>query len=468
MRHSQCRRSLLDGDLNPAVAEHLEDCDRCRAFARDLGQLSEYARAMDPGAPPDGLADRVLAHVRAAGVEPASAAAAEVLDLEREAARERAGRSLLRGPRRNPMLATLSVAAVMLLLVGVLAVLPGTRPGSDGPEIDPLLTAAEETLAAGTARLRLSGSAMMTVTVPEQVRAFPEVELFEEFSDGAVHEPPPFEPPPPPDFDDVPEEFRADFEEQYQQQVEEMRRQYEELLEQSRDRFEQLQADARAAFEELDIPDRFSFEAEISGEGAVVFPDRLRIDGSMEVVDAQPALPAQVSTDFAVVVTGATTHVKNPDGRWFTTPASSGPLAPLVADPDGIADLLHNADGDVEDLGEEELDGTGVRHFRFPVASAVFAPPGTRVSSTVDVWIGVDDGVVRKLTAASSSDHEGEGGFRTTMETEMTLELFDFGADVEVEAPEAAGRSSSAFGPAALLSPYQDEFASSLHFGLSS
>ena len=64
MRHRGCRRALLDGELDPEIVSHLDTCDRCRGFARDLGQLAEYVQALAPGSTPPGLAERVIAHLR--------------------------------------------------------------------------------------------------------------------------------------------------------------------------------------------------------------------------------------------------------------------------------------------------------------------------------------------------------------------------------------------------------------------
>lgn len=460
MRHAACRRALLDGDLVPEVAEHLESCDRCAAFARDLGQVSEYAQDLAPPSAPEGLADRVVTHVkRSAAAGPAVAD----LDLARGARPQRPANRLLQGPRRGPLLSSVAVAAVMLLLVGVLAALPGVRPGGDD-DLDPLLTAAESTLDAGSARVRLSGTTSMTVSVDQPTFAPPEIEVFEEVP---TPEPPAFEPPPPPDLEGVPDEFRDQVLEDYERSIQEFQAQHERIAEEQRRQLDRLRQDARGAFESLRVPEEFSFTMEVTGEGGVVFPDRLQIDGDMEITDAEPPLDGgTVSSGFGVLVAGGATFVRSADGQWFEVGASTGPLGPVVTDADGVAAMLRGAEGDADDLGEEQLDGVTVSHLRFPLAGAVVAPPDADATATVDVWVGTDDDVVRKLEVTSTVDHTGADGFTARMESRMTLELFDFGAEVSVEAPETAGRASSPLGPAAVLDPFDSSFGSSFHFGV--
>lgn len=464
MRHAACRRALVDGDLNPDVALHLDECERCRAFSRDLAQVSEYVGAMAPGSAPNGLADRVVAHVRAAGPASELEAGADVLDLRRARGGGWAG------TQRKPLLASLSVAASLILLVGVLAAVvprggdapPVAVPGSP-EEIDPLLAAAERTLETGTARVRLSGTASATIEAPTALVA-PEVE----FPDAAVaFEPPPFVAPPEPDFSGAPPEQQDEMRRQYQAQVDEMQRQHDEFVAESRRQYEQLQQDAAEVFSQIEIPSRFSFEMSVSAEGAIRFPDRMRLDGEMTVAKAEPSLPVDLSGTFGVAVDGDVTYTRGPDSAWVAVPGAMGPLGPLMADPDGLARLIGAARGDVSDLGEEELDGFRVRHFRFSVDAGVFAPAGTDAEGSVDVWIGVDDSIVHKMVSTSSSDFGDPSGFSSSMEASMTLELYDFGADVTVEIPAESGTSSAPLGPSALLAPFDTGMAAGLFYTVS-
>lgn len=478
MRHSACRRALIEGDLHPEVAEHLDGCERCRTFARDLGQLAEYAQEMAPGPAPEGLADRVIAHVQSA-----AAAAADPdddvapIDLVRE-------RSIRRSPlTQRPVLAVLSIAAVAALLLGALAVLPrsaddGTQvadPGDGSATIDPLLAAARQTIDTRTARVRLSGTAHATITPPDTL-AIPEVQLPRVPTEALT--PPPFQPPPEPDYSQVPPEQQEEMRRQYEEYVEQSRRQYEEYARNAQamyeEQYQRMQSDAASVFAQIDIPDEYSFDMTITGTGAVEFPDRMRVDGTMKVETSEPgALPVDPSAPFGVAVDGDRTLMRSPDGSWIEVPGAAGPLSPLLADPDGIARLLNGAQGEVEDLGAETIEGIDVRHYRFGVkASLVSTAPeddaeasgpgsGTDAAAeaTAEAWIGVDDDIVYKMAIRSSSSYDGGGGFTSRVESAMTLELFDFGAAVAVEIPETTGSSSAPLGPSALLAPYTSDMA---------
>lgn len=453
MRHSACRQALLDGDLRPEVAEHLDQCQRCRRFARDLAQVAVHAAEMAPGPTPPDLADRVMARVReraVAGDAPAVAALADGHD----------GRVIA----SRPALAALSVAAVMVLLVGVLAAFPRDDAADvaqpDAPaEIDAILAAAERTVDAGTARIRLRGTASGTITPPTDLPT-PEFTL----PPVAGFEPPPFQAPPPPDYSQLPPEQQEQFRQQYDDSIAESERQYNAFLEESRQSYDEYSSRAQDAFEGLDLPDEYSFEMSIQAEGAVVFPDRMRIDGEMEV--RAGSLPGDPSGTFGVAVDLGTSYLLSPDGAWLRVPGVGGPLEPLLADPHGIVRLVVGATGDVSDLGEEELGGFAVRHYRFTVDASVFAPAGAGAtgSGRVDVWVGVDTRVVHKLVSTASSDYSGGGGFRSRIDSSMTMELYDFGADVTVEIPQVSGSASAALGAAAVLTPFEGDMATSFFY----
>ncbi|HWM14411.1 MAG TPA: hypothetical protein VNO56_08020 [Gaiellaceae bacterium] len=81
-------------------------------------------------------------------------------------------------------------------------------------------------------------------------------------------------------------------------------------------------------------------------------------------------------------------------------------------DPTRLLETLEAA-GAFDEVGSERVRGVETTRYR-----------GTVASSRVEVWVG-EDGLVRRVTVS-----DGEG-------TDVRLELFDFGADVEVERPPA-------------------------------
>ena len=99
-----------------------------------------------------------------------------------------------------------------------------------------------------------------------------------------------------------------------------------------------------------------------------------------------------------------------------------GELTGLVEDgPTGVLEQLR-AVGDVEELGREQVRGVETTRYR-----ALLRPPGGTEEDAlpVEVWID-DDGLVRRLRVTY--------GQRAAS---VTVELFDFGADVDVEPPPA-------------------------------
>jgi hypothetical protein len=110
-------------------------------------------------------------------------------------------------------------------------------------------------------------------------------------------------------------------------------------------------------------------------------------------------------------------------------------------DPTQILDFLEPG-GDVEEVGEESLFGTETTHYRATVdveALVDHAPPHVRetvraaaetmqgaVSLTVDVWVD-DAGLMRRLAL--------EGQLGGVGNVAMTVDLYDFGTEVEVKVP---------------------------------
>lgn len=467
IRHATCRQALLDGDLRPEVAAHLDDCERCRRFATDLGQVGEYAAAMDPGPAPDGMADRVIAAVLAAPQTTASEPGGNgaVVDLDR--ARSARG--------RGPLVASLAVAALVALVVGSLALVPR---GGDSPQVatpgestaDALLISAERALEAGTARVRLRGTTTATIT-PPALPALPEVQF--NATPPPPPEMPPFQPPPPPDYSQMPDDQREQAQREYEQFVAEARARHEQFAAESRrqyeEQFERMQSAAGSVLDAIQVPDEFSFTAEIAGDGAVEFPDRMRIDGEM-TVDAKPAPPgANRTTPFGFAVDGSRSLVRSPDGTWVEVPSTGGPLMPFLGAGDGIATILRGSAGKIDDLGVEKIAGVSVRHLRFRLESSVLttgAPPGADVSASgsAEVWIGVDDDVVYRMSSRSTSSFRDATGFSSSVESTMLLELYDFGAEVSVEIPEAGGSVSSPLGPSAVLTPFNPDMAAGFFY----
>jgi hypothetical protein len=84
--------------------------------------------------------------------------------------------------------------------------------------------------------------------------------------------------------------------------------------------------------------------------------------------------------------------------------------------------------GDVKDLGTEQIDGADTTHYRGRLAKAAAAG---QTAGPFDVWVGKDDGFVRRVQFAT-----GAAGSPTR--SLVTMDLSDFGKDVTVTVPSAA------------------------------
>jgi hypothetical protein len=118
----------------------------------------------------------------------------------------------------------------------------------------------------------------------------------------------------------------------------------------------------------------------------------------------------------------------------------TGPAA-LVAQLDG-------ASGDLEELGTEEVRGVSTTHMRVTVdtdAAIEQADPSVRqqlrtyaeasglpATYPMELWID-DDGLVRRIRTVL--DVDGPSGAADGVTQQTTLELFDFGVNVDLEPP---------------------------------
>jgi hypothetical protein len=78
-----------------------------------------------------------------------------------------------------------------------------------------------------------------------------------------------------------------------------------------------------------------------------------------------------------------------------------------------------SAEADFAEIGVEEVRGADTTHFR-----------GTLDADKVDVWVG-DDGLLRRVRFEGPLP-AGEGSTET-----MTMEFFDFGAEIDIDLPPA-------------------------------
>jgi hypothetical protein len=83
--------------------------------------------------------------------------------------------------------------------------------------------------------------------------------------------------------------------------------------------------------------------------------------------------------------------------------------------------------GNVKDLGPEKLGSVDTTHYRGSLAKPVAGQP----EGPFDVWVGKDDGYVRRVQFAT-------GAATSATRSLITMDLSDFGKDVTITVPSAA------------------------------
>jgi hypothetical protein len=178
-------------------------------------------------------------------------------------------------------------------------------------------------------------------------------------------------------------------------------------------------------------------------------------------------LPEGFDEPMVVVVDGVTTYMRMPmldaltgtTGWLSMTPEDIGLAGSALGmgiaptnNPTQMMEALRGISDDLEEVGTEEVRGTDTIHYRGTIdleralaqvreelRPALQAQLGDLAATLpVEVWLG-EDGLVRRLSmdmvellakASAESGQKMEGG-------SMVMEFFDYGADVEVQVPDA-------------------------------
>jgi hypothetical protein len=124
-----------------------------------------------------------------------------------------------------------------------------------------------------------------------------------------------------------------------------------------------------------------------------------------------------------------------------------------ATDPLSILDALKAVSGPLETVGREEIRGTETTHYRTTLDPAKIVAQAEAAGATedvlgsfkdalaqanlasvpLDVWVD-DSGLLRRMEIDASMSQEGLEG---EMSMRLTFDLFDYGAEVDVEPPPA-------------------------------
>ena len=180
-----------------------------------------------------------------------------------------------------------------------------------------------------------------------------------------------------------------------------------------------------------DEPAATTIDAEVAGAGQVRFGQRSRV--RLTVTTPQTGPGGRVD----IVTVGADRYIRTDDGAWTRSSAdTAGTAGAALLTPHTPTVLLQSADGPIDDLGAETIDGTTVRHLRFDVAAGALPDPaGVTLTHRADVWID-DDGLLRRFTLHAQGP--ATDPVPAYWQVELTVDLHDFGAPVDIHRPAMA------------------------------
>lgn len=371
MRCETARKRLPDA----RAERHVAGCAECRGWLDRVERGRALAGESLAAAPPE-LTGRVMAAVRRPDAGAADA---------RPDATPPPGAP----PRRPALRRLLGAAAVLALVAGAVAfwlVRSASQPA--------LAQAAEATAEADSAHFTFDGEFTVAFRLPpgteQRLREFG-AELTDRIGDAARGLDLPAA---------VPDDLKDLIEERLERAGERLRREYHQLP-------------------SLALGGTW---LTMSGEGAFAGPDRVRLAGEIAVQD-----PPVGAGEFELVRVDDDVSIRVEDGGWRTLRRlPSGVFRPIGLGLQRLTDWLEEGAPGARRLGEETMNGAAVERFRLKTE----AGPG--VSNRVDVWVGVDDGLVHRILTV----HETRRGV-ADLSGRMDVRLFDHGTPVEIDLPES-------------------------------
>ncbi len=385
MRCETARRRLPDA----RAERHVAGCAECRGWLGRVERGRALAGESLAAVPPD-LTGRVMAAVRRPDAGAVDA---------------RAGASPPAPPSRRPAVRRFLAAAAALALVAGAAAFWLVRSASQPA----LAQAAEATAEADSARFTFDGEFTVAFNLPagteQRLREFG-AELTDRIADAARGLDLPAA---------VPDDLKDLIEERLERAGERLRREYHRLP-------------------SLALGGTW---LTMSGEGAFAGPDRVRLTGEIAVQD-----PPVGAGEFELIRVDDDVSIRVEDGGWRTLRRlPAGVFRPIGLGLERLTDWLEEGAPGAERLGEETMNGAAVERFRLKTEE------GQGISNRVDVWVGVDDGLVHRILTV----HETRRGL-ADLSGRMDVRLFDHGAPVEIDLPEDPVPADDAGLPAEIAS----------------
>ncbi len=167
---------------------------------------------------------------------------------------------------------------------------------------------------------------------------------------------------------------------------------------------------------------------------------------------------ANRETTGEFISTPDATYSREGSEKWMKSDLPNAGASPWGSSPDELLDYLTGS-SDLEVVGREEIRGVPTEHVQTSVDPSEFGdeeslgkPAALLMGMNpfpVDVWID-DEGLIRRMALMVSMDMSSQtsdedmdfGGF----DLEMTMDFFDYGVDVDVQAPDPSEVTDSPVG----------------------
>ena len=171
-------------------------------------------------------------------------------------------------------------------------------------------------------------------------------------------------------------------------------------------------------FEEIRINGGEGVQIVVTSKGSYVAPDRWRATVGMQ----------QSSAEAEALIVGGVFYFKAPNGSWEEKAANPQRIQNEFTKirQEVLIESLTRAKTDaVKLIGQNTLAGAPVYVYQFS-----YFPPGVSIRHNAKIWVGVDDGLPRKVEEEHSLTQAG-----LTMNFKVTTSYSDYNSDIKIERP---------------------------------
>jgi hypothetical protein len=189
----------------------------------------------------------------------------------------------------------------------------------------------------------------------------------------------------------------------------------------------------------------FTFSAAIRGDGEIVFPDRLHLNGTTSAGNGP-------GSRFEIIAIGDRAWIRQGDEKgWLSIPRGSSPLGLFVTDPEFTQRLLRSSAGRVSSRAE-----AGTVTYSYDVSTPGLGAVAGK--TTAEVTVGSQDRLPRRLKVDSRGRVRAYG--ESDWETTQNVTFADYGIAASIDAPtDVVGNAPAPHGPSMLVYPFGSQIS---------